>query len=99
MPRPSKYISPDTLGGHIRAARESLQLSLAEVADGHYSTSLLSQIERNRLDPSPKSLRFLATRLKLPLEDLEILAQRHRSTSTDENHYQSYEELRVEVFQ
>jgi tetratricopeptide (TPR) repeat protein len=99
MPRPSKHISPDTLGGHIRAARESLQLSLAEVADGHYSTSLLSQIERNRLDPSPESLRFLATRLKLPLEDLEILAQRHRSTDSEENHYKSYEELRVEVFQ
>lgn len=98
MPRPSKHISPDTLGGHIRAARESLQLSLAEVADGHYSTSLLSQIERNRLDPSPESLRFLATRLKLPLEDLEVLAQRHRSNEMEENHYQSYEELRLEVF-
>ncbi len=99
MPRPSKYISPDTLGGHIRAARESLQLSLAEVADGHYSTSLLSQIERNRLDPSPESLRFLAARLKLPLADLEILAQRHRTTNIEDNHYKSYEELRIEVFQ
>ena len=99
MPRPSKYISPDTLGGHIRAARESLQLSLAEVANGHYSTSLLSQIERNRLDPSPESLRFLAARLQLPLEDLEILAQRHRNTNIEDNHYKSYEELRVEVFQ
>jgi len=99
MPRPSKYISPDTLGGHIRAARESLQLSLAEVADGHYSTSLLSQIERNRLDPSPESLRFLAERLKLPLEDLEILARRHRNANIEDNHYKSYEELRVEVFQ
>ncbi len=99
MPRPSKHISPDTLGGLIRAARENLQLSLAEVADGHYSTSLLSQIERNRLDPSPESLRFLATRLKLPLEDLEILAQQHRSAEMEENHYKFYEELRIEVIE
>ena len=99
MPRPSKHISPDTLGGLIRAARENLQLSLAEVADGHYSTSLLSQIERNRLDPSPESLRFLAERLKLPLEDLETLAQQHRSAEFEENRYKSYEELRIEVLQ
>ncbi len=99
MPRPSKHISPDTLGGLIRATRESLQLSLAEVADGHYSTSLLSQIERNRLDPSPESLRFLADRLKLPLEDLETLAQQHRSAEITENHYKAYEELRIEVLQ
>ncbi|MBV9256612.1 MAG: helix-turn-helix transcriptional regulator [Ktedonobacteraceae bacterium] len=99
MPRPSKHISPDTLGGHIRAARESLQLSLAEVADGHYSTSLLSQIERNRLDPSPESLRFLAERLKLPLEDLESLARQHRSAETEENQHKSYEELHIEVLQ
>ncbi len=99
MPRPSKHISPDTLGGLIRATRESLQLSLAEVADGHYSTSLLSQIERNRLDPSPESLRFLAERLKLPLEDLETLAQQHRSAEIVENHYKSYEELRIEALQ
>ena len=99
MPRPSKHISPDTLGGLIRAARENLQLSLAEVADGHYSTSLLSQIERNRLDPSPDSLRFLAARLKLPLEDLEILAQQHRGAETEENRYKFYEELRIEVIE
>jgi transcriptional regulator with XRE-family HTH domain/Tfp pilus assembly protein PilF len=99
MPRPSKHISPDTLGGLIRAARENLQLSLAEVADGHYSTSLLSQIERNRLDPSPESLRFLAARLKLPLEDLETLAQQHRNAEIEENHYKPFEELRIEVLQ
>lgn len=99
MPRPSKHISPDTLGGLIRATRENLQLSLAEVADGRYSTSLLSQIERNRLDPSPESLRFLARRLKLPLEDLETLARQHRTAEIEENHYKPYEELRVEVLQ
>lgn len=99
MPRPSKHISPDTLGGLIRAARENLQLSLAEVAGGHYSTSLLSQIERNRLDPSPESLRFLAARLKLPFEDLEILAQQQRGAETEENRYKFYEELRIEVIE
>jgi tetratricopeptide (TPR) repeat protein len=97
MPRPSKHISPDTLGGLIRAARESLQLSLAEVAAGHYSTSLLSQIERNRLDPSPESLRFLATRLKLPLEDLETLAKQHRTAEIEENQHKPYEELCIEA--
>ena len=51
MPRPSKHVSPDTLGGRIRAAREHLQLSLADVAHGHYSTSLISQIERTRIEP------------------------------------------------
>ena len=65
MPRPSKPVSPNTLGGRIRAARKNLQLSLAEVADGHYSTSFLSQIERNLLDPSSESLKFLADRLFL----------------------------------
>ena len=73
MPRPSKHISPDTLGGRIRAAREEQHLSLADVAGDQYSTSLISQIERNRVDPSHESLRFLAEQLKLPLEELEML--------------------------
>ncbi len=97
MPRPSKHVSPDTLGGRIRAARENLQLSLAEVAEGHYSTSLISQIERNRADPSHESLRFLAERLKLPLEDLETLAQQHRALEIEAHEYKSYEELRIEA--
>src|SRR6266702_1148660 len=97
MPRPSKHVSPDTLGGRIRAAREHLQLSLADVADGHYSTSLISQIERNRIDPSHESLRFLANRLQLPLEDLEMLAQQHREAEIESRQYKSYEDLRAEV--
>jgi transcriptional regulator with XRE-family HTH domain len=99
MPRPSKHISPDTLGGRIRAAREEQHLSLAEVAGGQYSTSLISQIERNRVDPSHESLRFLAERLHLPLEDLEMLAQQHRETEVEARQYKSYEELRVEASQ
>lgn len=63
MPRPSKRVSPDTLGGRIRAARQELHLALAEVAGDRYSTSLISQIERNRVDPSQESLRFLVLQL------------------------------------
>jgi len=99
MPRPPKHVSPDTLGGRIRAARERLQLSLADVAEGHYSTSLISQIERNRADPSHESLRFLAKRLALPLEDLETLAQQHRALEIEPRDYKTYEELRIEATQ
>lgn len=97
MPRPSKHVSPDTLGGRIRAARESQHLSLSDVASGHYSTSLISQIERNRVEPSQESLRFLAERLALPLEELETLAQQNRASESEALPYNSYEELYAEV--
>lgn len=97
VPRPSKHVSPDTLGGRIRAAREDLHLSLAEVANGQYSTSLISQIERNRVDPSQDSLRFLANRLQLPLNDLEALAQQHREAEVEAHQFKSIEEFRAEV--
>ena len=97
MPRPSKHVSPDTLGGRIRAAREHLHLSLAEVASGHYSTSLISQIERNRVDPSRDSLRFLAERLKLSLDELEILAHQHRESEVEAREYTSFDTLRSEA--
>lgn len=97
MPRPSKHVSPDTLGGRIRAAREYLHLSLAEVASGHYSTSLISQIERNRVDPSRDSLRFLAERLKLPVDDLEILAHQHRESEVEAREYISFDALRSDA--
>jgi tetratricopeptide (TPR) repeat protein len=99
MPRPAKHVSPDTLGGRIRAAREDLRLSLAEVANGHYSTSLISQIERNRVDPSQESLRFLAERLNLSFEDLEALAQQHRESEVEARQYKSFEDLRQEAAQ
>ena len=97
MPRPSKHVSPDTLGGRIRAAREHLRLSLAEVASGHYSTSLISQIERNRVDPSRESLRFLAERLRLPLGDLEVLAHQHRESEVEPREYTSFDTLRSDT--
>ncbi len=99
MPRPSKHVSPDTLGGRIRAAREELHLSLADVAGNQYSTSLISQIERNRVDPSQESLHYLAERLHLPLTDLEILAQQHRASEVEARQYKSYEDFRVEITQ
>src|SRR5947209_19782618 len=97
MPRPSKHVSPDTLGGRIRAAREHLHLSLAHVAAGRYSTSLISQIERNRIEPSPESLKFLAEQLQIPLEDLQVLARHQRETDAEGQQVQFYEELRAEA--
>ncbi len=99
MPRPSKHVSPDTLGGRIRAAREHLHLSLADVASGQYSTSLISQIERNRVDPSQESLRFLAERLKLPIDDLKILAYQHRESEVEAREYTSFDTLRSNAAQ
>src|SRR5438874_4477356 len=97
MPRPPKHVPPDTLGGRIRAARENLHLSLASVAAERYSTSLISQIERNRVDPSQESLQFLAEQLQLPLEDLKTLALQQRETEAEARQDKAYEELRVEA--
>jgi len=99
MPRPSKRVSPDTLGGRIRAARQELRLSLAQVAGERYSTSLISQIERNRVDPSQESLRYLAERLQLPLGDLTALAQQHRESEVEASRYKVNNERRLQVQQ
>jgi len=85
MPRPLKPVSPNTLGGVIRSARQKQRLSLAQVAGDKYSTSLISQIERNRIEPSLESLAYLAERLNLPLDGLMTLAQQSRETPTDES--------------
>src|SRR5258708_22777309 len=85
MPRPSKRVSPNTLGGIIRSARQNLHLSLAEVAGEKYSTSLISQIERNRIDPSAERLQYLAEQLRLPLDDFTLLAQQSRDTGAEES--------------
>src|SRR5579859_7599756 len=99
MPRPPKHVPPDTLGGRIRAARENLHLSLANVAANRYSTSLISQIERNRIEPSQESLAFLAEQLQLPLDELKVLAQQQKETDAETHHYIVYEALRTEAFQ
>ena len=97
MPRPPKHVPPETLGGRIRAARENLRLSLANVAGDRYSTSLISQIERNRVEPSLESLQFLAEQLHLPIEDLRILAQQQRNVEMQEQESQAYEMLYEEA--
>src|SRR5438067_13710944 len=99
MPRPPKHVPPDTLGGRIRAARERLHFSLAHVAAGRYSTSLISQIERNRVEPSHDSLQFLAEQLQLPLEELEAIAKQQRETEFEVHQYKVYEKRRVEALQ
>src|SRR6266699_2363146 len=99
MPRPSKRVSPDTLGGRIRAARQEMRLSLAEVAGERYSTSLISQIERNRVDPSQESLHYLAERLQLPIEDLTALAQQHRESEVEASRYKVNDERRLQAQQ
>ena len=93
MPRPPKHVPPNTLGGRIRAARENLHLSLASVAGDRYSTSLISQIERNRVEPSQESLEFLAQRLELPLEDLKLLVQQQREAEVLDHQVHLFETL------
>ena len=93
MPRPPKHVPPDTLGGRIRAAREQLRLSLAYVAADRYSTSLISQIERNRVEPSYESLQFLAEQLQLPFDELLALSQQHKESEAEARQYQQYEDI------
>jgi tetratricopeptide (TPR) repeat protein len=76
----------------LRAARQNLHLSLAQVAGERYSTSLISQIERNRVDPSQESLHYLSDRLRLPFEELQGLARQHRESETEATLYRTYEE-------
>ena len=99
MPRPSKSVSPNTLGGVIRSARQNQHLSLAQVAGNKYSTSLVSQIERNRIEPSAESLHYLAERLNLPLDELMVLVQQHRESGTEESKFKSFEEKRMKASQ
>jgi transcriptional regulator with XRE-family HTH domain len=99
MPRPLKPVSPNTLGGVIRSARQKQHLSLAQVAGDKYSTSLISQIERNRIEPSVESLEYLAARLNLSLDELMALAQQHRETTTDESKFKSFDNIRAQASQ
>ncbi len=94
MPRPPKHVPPDTLGGRLRAARAKLRLSLKHVAANRYSTSLLSQIERNRIEPSYESLQFLADQLQLPFDELLVLAQQHKESEIESRQYKHYDDLR-----
>lgn len=99
MPRPPQQVPPDTLGGRIRAARKKLRKSLAEVAGDRYSTSLLSQIERNKIEPSTESLHFLAVQLRLSFEELKLLAQRQKESEPSEARYKHFDNLRARAAQ
>ncbi len=95
MPRPPEQVPPDTLGGRIRAARKKQRKSLADVVGGRYSTSLLSQIERNKIEPSAESLHYLAVQLRLSFEELKALAQRQKEAEPSEARYKHYDALRA----
>jgi tetratricopeptide (TPR) repeat protein len=76
-----------------------LHYSLADVAGEKYSTSLISQIERNRVDASTESLRYLAERLQLPYDDLQIMARQQRESETEASLYQEFEAKYAEINQ
>jgi tetratricopeptide (TPR) repeat protein len=76
-----------------------MRLSLKEVAGQRYSTSLISQIERNRVEPSQDSLQYLAERLNLPLDELVVLAQQNRESEAEGSKYKAYEEQRAQAAQ
>src|SRR5258707_12351269 len=97
MPRPSNCVSPSKWGGGIRSASQNLHLSLAEVKGKKYSTRLISQIERNPIDASEESLKYLAERLKLPFDNLMLLAQQYRGTGIEESKIKSLDEKRALV--
>lgn len=99
MPRPLKTVPVDTLGGTIRAARQRLHLSLSQVAGGVYSTSLISQIERNKIEPSTDSLKYLARQLNLSLEDLTLLAQQRRDQEAESSKFHQFEDQRARAAQ
>lgn len=99
MPRPPQQVPPDTLGGRIRAARKKQRKSLADVAGDRYSTSLLSQIERNKIEPSSDSLQFLAAQLRLSFEELNTLAQRQKEAEPSEARYKHFEAIRAKAAQ
>ncbi len=93
MPRPLKNVPADTLGGKIRAARQRMHLSLSQVAGTEYSTSLISQIERNKIEPSANSLKYLSEKLNLPYDELATLAKLNRELEEEASTYQKLEDV------
>jgi transcriptional regulator with XRE-family HTH domain len=94
MARPPQQVPPETLGGLLRAKRKRISRSLAEVAGERYSTSLISQIERNRIEPSEESLRYLAEQLDLPFDELLALAQQQKGSDDTTAQLKRHEDLR-----
>jgi transcriptional regulator with XRE-family HTH domain len=69
--RPSEYPEPSRIGASLRAQRENLGLTLREVARRiGVSASLISQIERDKVNPSVSTLYALVRELGLTMGDL-----------------------------
>jgi transcriptional regulator with XRE-family HTH domain len=63
--------APPEVGPHIRARREELRLSLRELARRvGVSASLVSQIERGKINPSVSTLYALVSELGLTMQDV-----------------------------
>jgi transcriptional regulator with XRE-family HTH domain len=57
----------ETIGPHIRTARQAAKMTLAEVArESGLSVGYLSEVERSRLTPSLSALKKIADVLKIP---------------------------------
>jgi transcriptional regulator with XRE-family HTH domain len=57
----------ETIGPHIRAARQAAKMTLAQVAqESGLSVGYLSEVERSRLTPSLSALKRIADVLKIP---------------------------------
>jgi tetratricopeptide (TPR) repeat protein len=54
---------PPTLGQRLRQARVARGLTQSQLADKRFSKQYVSQLERDRLRPTPETLRWLAERL------------------------------------
>lgn len=68
--RPRPQVAPD-VGPHLRARREELQLSVRELARRvGVSASLVSQIERGKINPSVSTLYALVSELGLSMQDV-----------------------------
>src|SRR5690349_20574438 len=60
-------IGDETIGPHIRTARQAAKMTLAEVArESGLSVGYLSEVERSRLTPSLSALKKIADVLKIP---------------------------------
>src|SRR4051812_42322953 len=59
--------SSETIGPHIRQARQSANMTLAQVAEhSGLSVGYLSEVERSRLTPSVSALKKIADVLNIP---------------------------------
>src|SRR5690348_12426508 len=63
-------LSASRLGIRLRSIRILRKLTQRDVAEGEYSVSYLSGIERGRIRPSLRAIEWLATRLNVPITDL-----------------------------